>query len=200
MGHFWVLLFALCALMCATSSSTSNKCNNGPIIEVTESPEDCGVLAGSTAILRCSLANSWKDVKWWMNGQRIGFGKDPRVYNGPRSQLVIERIGGNDTGRYDCVMNSLRGSVNITVKDVPNMPLMVEQECWKNESGHWYARIKWEPMGDNGSPIVNYSIEYNTGYYQDTWEEAYRVAASESNITFQLNIVPCSTQCTFQEP
>lgn len=65
---------------------------------------------------------------------------------------------------------------------------MVEQKCWKNESGQWFVRLKWEPMGDNGSPIVNYSIEYNTGYYQDTWEEAYRVAASESNITFQLNI------------
>lgn len=34
------------------------------------------------------------------------------------------------------------------------------------------ATIRWKPMGDNRAPILRFTIQYNTSFTPDTWEDA----------------------------
>jgi len=70
-------------------------------------------------------------------------------------------------------------SATLTVQDVPNRPELTDIECYRRD-----ATIRWKPLGDNRSPILHYTIQYNTSFTPDTWEVAYKdVPATETSYT-----------------
>lgn len=49
------------------------------------------------------------------------------------------------------------------------------------------ATVSWKPLGDNRSPILHYTIQYNTSFTPDTWEVAAKdVPATETSYTASL--------------
>lgn len=87
---------------------------------------------------------------------------------------------------YTCVArtehDNATASATLVVQDVPNMPELLSVDC-----GRRTASTRWRPMGDNRSPILYYTIQYNTSFTPDTWEVAYRdVPATETSYTVRI--------------
>lgn len=96
---------------------------------------------------------------------------EPRFVRSSDYSLLITKTTELDSGTYTCVakteLDSVAAEATLIVQDVPNAPRIDEVECHKNTSS-----VSWNPMGDNRSPILRYTIQYNTTFTPDVWEIA----------------------------
>lgn len=52
------------------------------------------------------------------------------------------------------------------------------------------AKITWHPLGDNRAPILRYTIQYNTTFTPDVWEDAYdNVPATDMTYTVRTSVL-----------
>lgn len=84
---------------------------------------------------------------------------------------MITRTTELDSGTYTCVastdLDSVSARATLIVQDVPNAPTLGDIICGNNA-----ATVKWNAEGDNRTPILRYTIQYNTTFTPDTWEIA----------------------------
>lgn len=142
---------------------------------ITQPPENFEVAAGSSATFRCNAeADSSLNLKidWLFNGQLIDFDQDPRMVQASDNSLTITKTLELDSGTYTCVarteLDSHQVEAILTVQDKPNPPRIVSVYCDTT-----FATVVWQPMGDRRAPILSYSIQYNTSFSPETWEDAF---------------------------
>ncbi|KAH7974594.1 hypothetical protein HPB49_017198 [Dermacentor silvarum] len=142
---------------------------------ITQPPRDYEVAAGKAATLRCNAEADPSlelSIGWLFNGQPVDLAADPRVVQLNDNSLIITRTTELDSGVYTCVarteVDSDRAMAALIVQDVPNPPQMVQVDCDVS-----MAVVHWKPTGDRRAPILSYSIQYNTSFSPDTWEDAF---------------------------
>uniref|UniRef100_U5EU82 Putative neuronal cell adhesion molecule n=1 Tax=Corethrella appendiculata TaxID=1370023 RepID=U5EU82_9DIPT len=189
---------------CHAVNKLGTKEANGTLIvkehtRITDTPQDYEVAAGTPATFRCNaVADSSLEltIDWLNDGEVIDFENQPRFVRTNDNSLTISKTNELDSGIYTCVasteLDNATASATLIVQDVPNSPELTGIECHQHS-----ATISWEPKGDNRSPILYYTIQYNTTFTPDTWEVAYeKVPATEfrysvhmspwSNYTFRV--------------
>ncbi|XP_018050218.1 PREDICTED: neuroglian isoform X1 [Atta colombica] len=158
---------------------------------ITDVPEDYEVAAGSTATFRCNAVTDPTlplTIDWLSNGQPIDFEMEPRFVRSSDYSLLITKTTELDSGVYTCVartdLDETRAQATLIVQDVPNAPRLISIKCQSNS-----AIVQWIPMGDNRSPILRYTIQYNTTFTPDTWEVAHdQVPATDQ--TYEVPMSP----------
>ncbi|ODN00103.1 Neuroglian [Orchesella cincta] len=181
--------------LCDARNKFGNDSAGGTLVvkehtKIVDLPEDYEVAAGTTATFRCSAV---KDptlsltIDWLSDGELIDFETEPRYVKLQDNSLTIDKTTELDSGVYTCVArteyDNATAAATLTVQDVPNMPLLLSAECSRRTS-----TVRWRPMGDNRSPILYYTIQYNTSFTPDTWEVAYRdVPATETSYTVSMS-------------
>ncbi|XP_077267327.1 neuroglian isoform X6 [Temnothorax americanus] len=167
--------------------------------KITDEPEDYEVAAGSTATFRCNAVTDPSlplTIDWLSNGEPIDFEMEPRFVRSTDYSLMITKTTELDSGIYTCVartdLDEARAQATLIVQDVPNAPRLIGIKCMSKA-----AFVQWTPMGDNRSPILRYTIQYNTTFAPDTWEiakdfvpatdQTYEVSMSPwANYTFRV--------------
>ncbi|XP_014218547.1 neuroglian isoform X2 [Copidosoma floridanum] len=158
--------------------------------KITDVPEDYEVKAGDMATFRCNaVTDSTLKLKidWLSKGEPIIFGAEPRFVKTSDHSLVITKTTELDSGTYTCVartdLDETQAQATLIVQDVPNSPTLQSVNCGAKE-----AYVSWIPKGDNRSPILRYTIQYNTSFTPDTWENAKdHVPATEQRYAIQMS-------------
>ncbi|XP_022649065.1 neuroglian-like [Varroa jacobsoni] len=142
---------------------------------ITQPPENYEVAADKSAVFRCNAqADNTLDLKinWLFNDELIDFERDPRMIQASDNSLTITRTIELDSGVYTCVakteLDKDTAAATLTVQDVPNSPSIVKVSCEQ-----YTALVEWKPNGDRRAPILSYTIQYNTSFSPDTWEDAF---------------------------
>lgn len=152
--------------------------------QITQPPDDLEVAAGSSATFHCKAeadpSLSLK-IEWLFNGHLIDFDQNPRMVQTSDNSLMITKTRDLDSGIYSCIarteLDSDLDEATLIVQDVPNPPRIVSVKCDTT-----YATVVWQPMGDRGTPILSYSIQYNTSFSPETWEDVYKnISAAETS-------------------
>uniref|UniRef100_A0A0A9ZCK9 Neuroglian n=1 Tax=Lygus hesperus TaxID=30085 RepID=A0A0A9ZCK9_LYGHE len=157
---------------------------------ITDEPEDYEVAEGSTATFRCNAVSDSSlnlTIDWQNNGHLIDFESEPRFVKTNDYSLTITKTTELDSGVYTCVASTVldvaKAQATLIVQAVPNAPSLVSVECNKMDS-----KITWHPMGDNRAPILRYTIQYNTTFTPDVWEDAYdNVPATDMSYTVAMS-------------
>jgi hypothetical protein len=138
-------------------------------------PENFEVAARKMAVFRCNAdADSGLSLKiiWLFNGKQIDLDHDPRIVQAADNSLTITTTKELDSGVYTCVaktdLDSVSTEATLTVQDVPNPPEILGVEC-----DGLTALVEWQPTGDRRAPILSYSIQFNTSFSPDNWEDAF---------------------------
>lgn len=181
--------------LCDARNKFGNDTAGGTLVvkehtKIVDKPEDYEVAAGTTATFRCSAVKDptlTLTIDWLSDGELIDFDTEPRYVKLQDNSLTIDKTTELDSGVYTCVARTEHDNATeqatLTVQDVPNMPELLNIEC-----GRRTATTRWQPMGDNRSPILYYTIQYNTSFTPDTWEVAYRdVPATETSYTVRYS-------------
>lgn len=129
------------------------------------------------------------NIDWLFNGQRIDFDQDPRMVQASDNSLTITKTLELDSGIYTCIakteLDSDQDEAILTVQDVPNPPRIISVKCSTT-----YASVVWQPMGDRRAPILSYSIQYNTSFSPETWEDAFTdIAAADTRFRVNMNFI-----------
>ncbi|KAL1420682.1 hypothetical protein MTO96_004426 [Rhipicephalus appendiculatus] len=67
--------------------------------------------------------------------------------------------------------------------NVPGRPRLVRVECRTRD-----VLLEWQPTGDGHAPILSYSVQYNTSFSPDAWEDAFAVVpASDTKFTLSMS-------------
>ncbi|XP_055914069.1 neuroglian-like [Eupeodes corollae] len=148
------------------------------------------VTVGETAEFRCSVMFDESlslEIEWLKDGAPIDYEKQDRYSKGNDNSLRILKTIGADSGEYICVartdVDEDRKIVTLVVQDVPNPPMIVEVIC-----NGLNADITWKPQGDNRSPILSYSLDYNTSFTPQNWVEGEgRIHSSQLKYTYIMN-------------
>lgn len=169
---------------------------NGTLIvkehtRITDEPQDYEVVAGQPATFRCNaVADSSLDlsIKWLSDGEEIDVESEPRFVRTNDYSLTISKTTELDSGEYTCVasteLDEARAQAQLIVEDVPNPPKLTGLRCNSRD-----AVISWEPLGDQRSPILHYTIQYNTSFTPDTWTVAFtKVPATD--FTYNVGMSP----------
>ncbi|XP_075525706.1 neuroglian-like [Dermacentor variabilis] len=158
---------------------------------ITQPPQDYEVAAGKAATFRCNaVADPTLElsVGWLFNDQPVDLEADPRVVQLHDNSLIITRTTKLDSGVYTCVarteVDSDRAMATLIVQDVPNPPQVLQVECHNRD-----VLLEWKPTGDNRAPILQYSIQYNTSFNPDMWEDAFVIIPPTEN-KFVLSVTP----------
>ncbi|KAL1110491.1 hypothetical protein AAG570_008019, partial [Ranatra chinensis] len=157
---------------------------------ITDAPEDYEVAAGVDATFRCNAVSDSSlplTINWLNNGELIDLDSEPRFVRSNDYSLTITKTTELDSGTYTCVastpLDNATAQATLTVQDVPNAPRLLYVQCNKRD-----AAISWTPMGDNRAPILRYTIQYNTTFNPDTWENAYdNVPATDNTYTVAMS-------------
>ncbi|XP_064485418.1 neuroglian-like [Ornithodoros turicata] len=156
---------------------------------ITLPPESHEVAAGKSSTFRCGAeADPSLELKitWLFNGEPIDPELDARMQVSDNS-LTITRTMELDSGTYTCLaqteLDDDRASATLIVLDVPNAPQIVHVECEPVT-----ALVEWRPTGDRRAPILSYSIQYNTSFTPDIWEDAFvNIPAPETKFKVSLS-------------
>lgn len=158
---------------------------------ITDQPQDYEVPAGNPATFRCNaIADSSLDLQilWLSDGEQIDFESEPRFVRTNDYSLTISKTAELDSGIYTCLakteLDEVSAQATLIVQDVPNPPELSNIHCNSQD-----ASITWTPKGDNRSPILHYTIQFNTSFTPDTWEIAYdKVPATD--FTYNVGMSP----------
>lgn len=157
---------------------------------ITDAPEDYEVAEGSTATFRCNAVSDSSlnlTIDWQNNGHLIDFDSEPRFVKTNDFSLTITKTTELDSGLYTCLastaLDEAQAQATLIVQAVPNPPELVAVECHKMD-----AKVTWRPLGDNRAPILRYTIQYNTTFTPDVWEDAYdNVPATDMTYTVAMS-------------
>ncbi|KAL7648874.1 UNVERIFIED_CONTAM: hypothetical protein RMT77_000794 [Armadillidium vulgare] len=143
--------------------------------KITDSPQDYEVAAGATATFRCNGVSDPSlelNIDWMIDDKTIDFEQEPRFVKQSDNSLSITKTTELDSGLYTCVasteLDETSKSATLIVQDVPNAPQLLTIVCHDKDSS-----ITWQPMGDNRAPILGYTIQHNTSFTPDTWEDSF---------------------------
>lgn len=158
--------------------------------KITDAPQDYEVKAGDTATFRCNAVTDSKlkmEILWLNNNEEIDFEDQPRFFKSSDYSLTISKTTELDSGNYTCVaktdLDEARASATLIVQDVPNPPLLKGIQCREHD-----ATISWESQGDNRSPILYFTIQFNTTFTPDTWEVAFdKVPSTDYSYTIGMS-------------
>ncbi|CAG7826051.1 unnamed protein product [Allacma fusca] len=157
---------------------------------IQDRPEDYEVAAENTAIFRCSaVADSTLtlSIDWLRDNTTIDFETEQRYVKLQDNSLTIDKASELDSGVYTCLarteLDNASAEATLVVQDKPNAPELTGITCNARD-----ATLSWRAMGDNRSPILYYTIQYNTSFTPDSWEVAYKdVPATESSYTVSVS-------------
>lgn len=168
---------------------------NGTLIvkehtQITDAPQDYEVAARLSATFRCNAVaddDLELTIEWMRSGEVIDFENEPRFILTNDNSLSISKTNELDSGVYTCVarteLDEARANATLIVQDVPNSPKLKNLQCNTLD-----ATLSWEPRGDNRSPILHYTIEYNTSFTPDTWQVAFqKIPATDFTYTVAMN-------------
>jgi neuronal cell adhesion protein len=158
--------------------------------KITDSPIDYEVKAGEQATFRCNAVSDPKlalKIIWMHNGEELDYDTDARFFQANDYSLTISKTTELDSGNYTCAattdLDEAHASATLIVQDVPNQPKLTNIECNAHD-----ATVGWESQGDNRSPILYFTIQYNTSFTPDTWEVAFdKVPATEFSYTVSMS-------------
>ena len=158
---------------------------------ITHPPENVEVAAGKLAVFRCSAdADPGLDLKieWLFNNKQLDFDQLQRIQQATDNSLSIGSAIELDSGIYTCrartELDSATAKATLTVQDVPNHPRIVGVECEGSA-----AMVEWMPTGDRRAPILSYSIQHNTSFSPDIWEDAFVNIPAPDN-RFKVSMSP----------
>ncbi|XP_058977900.1 neuroglian isoform X2 [Musca domestica] len=181
---------------CHAKNKFGEKSANGSLAvkeatRITQAPQNYEVAAGQSATFRCNEAHDDTlnlTIEWWKDSQQIDFEAEARFVKTNDNSLTIAKTIELDSGEYTCVarteLDEATGSANLIVQDVPNAPALKNVKCKPR-----LAEITWEPRGDNRSPILHYTIQFNTSFTPDTWDVAYEKVPS-TDTSFVVDMSP----------
>ncbi|KAH8032601.1 hypothetical protein HPB51_026054 [Rhipicephalus microplus] len=67
--------------------------------------------------------------------------------------------------------------------DLPGPPRLVHVKCHSRD-----VLLEWQPTGDGRAPILSYSIQYNTSFSPNIWEDSFKnVPASDTKFTLPMS-------------
>ncbi|CAG0881139.1 unnamed protein product [Darwinula stevensoni] len=123
-------------------------------------------------VLPCEATNYDDNLEiayaWAHNGLRIDFWKESDVYRLHQGNLILRNVTLDESGRYDCIIETAAGEVSsggrLIVEGPPGPPGGIEV----TETTAQSARIEWTDGADNGRPIRYYRIEGRTNW-NSTW-------------------------------
>ncbi|XP_062139817.1 neuroglian isoform X1 [Drosophila sulfurigaster albostrigata] len=157
---------------------------------ITQEPQNYEVAAGQSATFRCNEAHDDTldlQIIWQKDGQAIDFEAEARFVKTNDNSLTIAKTMELDSGEYTCVARTLydeaTAKANLIVQDVPNAPRLVGISCQADK-----AEISWQPQGDNRSPILHYTIQFNTSFTPASWDTAYeKVPSTDFSFVVQMS-------------
>ncbi|XP_068158953.1 neuroglian isoform X1 [Drosophila tropicalis] len=157
---------------------------------ITQEPQNYEVAAGQSATFRCNEAHDDTlelEIEWWKDGQVIDFDAEARFVKTNDNSLTIAKTMELDSGEYTCVartkLDEATAKANLIVQDVPNAPRLLGISCQADK-----AEIRWEPQGDNRSPILHYTIQFNTSFTPASWDTAYeKVPSTDFSFVVQMS-------------
>ncbi|XP_015921139.1 neuroglian [Parasteatoda tepidariorum] len=154
-------------------------------------PENFEVAASKSATFRCDAdadPSLQLNIVWLFNGQPINSDLDTRIVQSADNSLTITKTVESDSGVYTCVAKSEldqdEATATLTVQDTPNPPKIVRVQC-----EGLTALVEWQPNGDRRAPIQSYTIQYNTSFTPDTWEDAF-VNIPAPDTRFKVSMTP----------
>jgi len=158
---------------------------------ITHPPENVEVAAGKLAVFRC-IADSDPSlnlkIEWHFNNKQLDFEQLQRIQQATDNSLSIGSAIELDSGVYTCVarteLDSASAKATLIVQDVPNHPKIVGVDCEGSS-----AMVEWMPTGDRRAPILSYSIQYNTSFTPDVWEDAFVNIPAPDN-RFRVSMSP----------
>lgn len=180
---------------CYASNKFGSKTANGTLIVkratyIIDKPQDYEVIAGTPATFRCSaVADTDLEMRidWYKDGEIIDH-SDSRFIKANDNSLQISKTIELDSGEYTCVastdLDRAEATATLIVQDVPNPPKLTKVECFEKS-----ATVSWISQGDNRSPILFYTIQYNTSFTPKTWDVAYEKVPS-SEYTYTVGMSP----------
>ncbi|XP_025407502.1 neuroglian-like [Sipha flava] len=159
--------------------------------KITAEPEDYEVVAGSMATFHCTATADRSlhlNIDWLAKDEPIHFDTEPRFVKTNDYSMTITKTNELDSGMYTCLarteLDQATASAMLVVQDKPNPPQLLGITCNKKDTA-----VKWQPKGDNRSPILRYIIEYNTTFASDSWSVASdNVPASDQ--TYIVSMTP----------
>lgn len=169
---------------------------------ITHPPENVEVAAGKLAVFRCNAdADPSLNLKieWLFNSKQLDFDQLQRIQQAADNSLSIGSAIELDSGIYTCVakteLDHVDAQATLIVQDVPNPPRVVGIDCeglytvYRDKIDTTFdiddnslsvcliagsaALVEWTPTGDRRAPILSYSIQYNTSFTPDVWEDAF---------------------------
>ncbi|XP_023211020.1 neuroglian-like [Centruroides sculpturatus] len=153
---------------------------------IIERPEPVTMaVVSSTVTLRCNVFGAPKpEIKWEKDGETLEGERftvktlpptiierpEPvtmavvsstvtlrcNVFGAPKPEIKWEKDG-----------ETLEGE-RFTVKNVPNPPKITGVKC-----EGLTALVEWQPKGDRQAAILGYTIQFNTSFLPDVWEDAF---------------------------
>ncbi|KAH8344677.1 hypothetical protein KR067_003077 [Drosophila pandora] len=180
---------------CYAENKFGNKSADGSLVvkehtRITQEPQNYEVAAGQSATFRCNEAHDDTldiQIDWRKDGQPIDFETQPRFVQTNDNSLTIAKTMELDSGEYTCVartrLDEATAKANLIVQDVPNAPKLLGITCQADK-----AEISWEPQGDNRSPILHYTIQFNTSFTPASWDAAYeKVPNTDFSFVVQMS-------------
>ncbi|MCL4126177.1 UNVERIFIED_CONTAM: hypothetical protein GTU68_009196, partial [Idotea baltica] len=180
---------------CTAVNRFGSQTSNGSLevkrrTKITDTPQDYEVVAGSTATFRCNAVSDPSlelNIDWMIDDKKMDFEQEPRFVKQSDNSLSITKTTELDSGMYTCVastdLDEATSSANLIVQDVPNSPQLRSIECHDKD-----VSITWQPMGDNRAHILGYTIQYNTSFTPDTWEDAFTdFPATSTQVTVDMS-------------
>ncbi|XP_036318841.1 neuroglian isoform X1 [Rhagoletis pomonella] len=181
---------------CFATNKFGSKSANGSLTvmkrtSIIHEPQNYEVAAGKSATFRCNEEHDEKldlEIEWWKDGQPIDFESEARFVKTNDNSLTIPKTVELDSGEYTCVartqLDEASAKANLIVQDVPNAPRLVGIVCMANR-----IKVTWEPQGDNRSPILYYTLEFNTSFTPDSWDISYEKVPS-TEVAFVVDLTP----------
>lgn len=159
--------------------------------KIIKPPENFEVAAGKSATFHCNAEADPSlelTIEWQFNNNPIDFDQKSHMMQAAGNSLTITKTEEQDSGLYTCVaktdLDEDTAWATLTVQDVPNAPRIKGVEC-----DGLIALVEWQPLGDRRAPILSYTIQFNTSFTPDTWEDAF-VNIPAPDTRFKVSMTP----------
>ncbi|XP_067119925.1 neuroglian-like isoform X2 [Centruroides vittatus] len=159
--------------------------------KIYQAPKNFEVAAGKSATFRCEAEvdpNLKLEIEWLFNDKPVDFDQDPHVIQSSDKSLTITKTVELDSGTYTCIaktsLDEDRASAMLIVQDVPNPPKITGVKC-----EGLTALVEWQPKGDRQAAILGYTIQFNTSFLPDVWEDAF-VNIPAPDTRFKVSMTP----------
>lgn len=159
--------------------------------KIYQAPKNFEVAAGKSATFRCEAEvdpNLKLEIEWLFNDKPIDFDQDPRIIQSSDKSLTITKTVELDSGTYTCIaktsLDEDSASAMLIVQDVPNPPKITGVKC-----EGLTALVEWQPKGDRQAAILGYTIQFNTSFIPDVWEDAF-VNIPAPDTRFKVSMTP----------